>query len=217
MTSYTGDGTSGILASAAKLAAGVFPYQRVTTAFDVTEQGQRDCYGVRFDGIDDVAVTSAINWGSNKVTVFAAVTSRSTTGSDGILEFGNTISLDGSFALTRNTGSSDRQFGSRGTTNAASGAVAGGTLPATNIWVGEADISAPLVSLSNILSTAQSTSSQGTGNFGNHVLRIGNRTAAASPFNGDVFAIIAVAGAYTTATKNRVRTLLSRITPTVNL
>jgi len=45
--SYVGDTTKGVFASEMMLNIGSpLPYQRVTTAFDVTEAGQRDCYGV---------------------------------------------------------------------------------------------------------------------------------------------------------------------------
>jgi hypothetical protein len=49
------------------------PYQRVTTAFDVTEAGVRDCYYLQGNGVNTALVTGTITPGTDKVQVVAGV------------------------------------------------------------------------------------------------------------------------------------------------
>ena len=59
-TSYLGDGVSGMLVRNPQFEINGFtPYQRVVSAFDVTEQGVRDCWYLGFDGVDDVLFHSS--------------------------------------------------------------------------------------------------------------------------------------------------------------
>jgi uncharacterized membrane protein len=218
MTSYTGDGTSGILASAAKLAAGVFPYQRVTTAFDVTEAGQRDCYGVRTDGIDDWYQTASIDFsGTDKVTVFAAVRKLSDASTGVVVE------------LT--TGTGGNRFAIRAPNDplpnylfATGGSVPLGvtattfTAPITNIVTGIGDISGDYAGIrvnGTLINT--NTADQGSGNYANSNLYIFSRAGSSLFFNGNLYALIVAGGSYSLSTIQRVERLLSRITPTVNL
>lgn len=55
-SSQTYDGVSGVLISSGMSEVGIVatPYQRVTTALDITEQGVQDVYYAYFDSVDDI-------------------------------------------------------------------------------------------------------------------------------------------------------------------
>jgi len=200
-------------------------YQRVTTAFDVTEQGQRDCYGVLADGIDDFYTTASIDFtGTNKVTVFAAMRKVSDAAIGVVTELTtNTNSENGSFFLAapsslaidsaRNVG-----FNARGTATGTAAVATGLASPVTFITTGQADIAAPSVSIrSNGVLIQTTTATLGSGSFANDILYLFRRGGATFPFNGRLYALIVAGGSYPLSTIQRVERLLSRITPTVNL
>jgi hypothetical protein len=194
-------------------------YQRVTTAFDVTESGQRDCYGVRADGIDDGYATAGnVDFsGTDKVTVFAAVRKLSDAATANICELG---SASNRFILLAPSGAGANSYrmtsqGDGTLRSAGTGIFA--SAPDTAILTGFGDISGPLVSLRrNGVEIASSNLSQGAGNYASGILyMLFNGTT--SFFNGRLYALIVAGGSYPLSTIQRVERLLSRITPTVNL
>jgi len=196
-------------------------YQRVTTAFDVTEAGQRDCFGVRADGIDDGYATGSIDFtGTPNITIFAAVRKRSDAATGFIVELGpNFNTTDSSFGLNGpgSPGVGTYGLASRGTSLAF---VIPGTFtaPITNILTGICSIAAPVVTLRvNGTQAGTTTNSQGTGTYRNDILHLFRRNSTTSPFNGDLYALIVAGGSYPLSTIQRVERILSRITPTVNL
>jgi hypothetical protein len=198
-------------------------YQRVTTAFDVTEQGQRDCFGVRADGTDDGYETAGnVDFsGTNKVTVFAAVRKRSDSLTQTVVELSvNSDTNNGSFWLRAPaaSGANSYRFTSRGTSTQSAGTGAFAPAPDIAIVTSEADISSPFVRLRrNGTLIEQVTASQGTGNYGNYQMFLCARAGTSNLLNGDIFALIIAGGSYPLSTIQRVERLLSRITPTVNL
>jgi hypothetical protein len=194
--------------------------QRVTTAFDVTESGQRDCYGVRFDGTDDGYLTNSINLtGNDKLTVFASLFKNSNSGIGTVYETSvNTGANNGSFAMFSPENTNRFIAYARGTNNGARLTTSSSfDAPLYAITTQQADIGADthVFTINGVAATG--TQSLGTGNFGNHVLYLGRRGGTVNPFNGNLYALIVAGGSYPLSTINRVRTLLSRITPTVNL
>jgi hypothetical protein len=194
-------------------------YQRVTTAFDVTESGQRDCYGVRADGTDDGYATAGnVDFtGTPRVTVFAAVRKSSDATSGIIAELSNG-SGEGRFALlgpSTNTTSTFEYF-SRGT---AFSSLVRSLLPAptTRVITCQSDISLPNLILRVDGVQTQTTSSHGSGNYGSYPLYLLSRGGTSAPFNGNLYALIVAGGSYPLSTIQRVERILSRITPTVNL
>jgi hypothetical protein len=217
-----GDGTSGVLFTMPQYelrnAATPTAYQRVTTAFDVTEAGQRDCFGVRFDGTDDW-YERAINFsGTDKVTLFVAMRRRSDAARGTVLELTSSIdSNNGAFHLTApNAASATFGFESKGTT--LRDAVITQAMGNPRIITAIGDISGDLASIQVDNGTpTTNTGDQGSGNYANSTLYLGRRGGSSLSLNGDIFGVIAAGGEYTAATRQRVRTILSRITPTVNL
>ena len=222
-----GDGTSGVLFTMPQYelrnATTPTAYQRVTTAFDVTEAGQRDCYGVRADGTDDFYTTASIDFtGTDKVTVFAALRKLSDAATGVFAELTNSIALNnGAFVVAAPalSGTDKYRFESKGTTPASANTTnVAFNAPITNVITGLGDIGAPLATLrvnGAVLSTI--TTTQGTGNYANDVLYLFRRGGTTLPFNGNLYALIVAGGSYPLSTIQRVERLLSRITPTVNL
>jgi hypothetical protein len=197
-------------------------YQNVVSAFDITEQGQRDCFGVRFDGTDDFYTRAMDLTATNKVTMFVSMIRRDNSGSRVIVELSDFWNdNNGGFFLGQNQASDNFQFGSRGTTSAASGNLSVGAINNHIILRGEGDISAPISRIARQATVVTNTASQGTSNYGNYTLYLGRRGATTVPnpipFNGDVYALIVAGGSYPLSTIQRVERILSRITPTVNL
>ncbi len=218
--SYLGDITKGVFASEMMLNTGtVTNYQRVVSAFDITEPGQPSCYYLQPDGVDDGYVTgSNLDLsGTDKVTVFAAVRKLSDAAIGSVVE-NPTIASDGTFALLApNSATSNIGWSSKGTTTAA--AIATGiTSPATRIITGIGDISGDISRIRiNGVQAAETLTDQGTGNYRNDVLAIFRRNAATLPFNGQCFALLVAGGSYSTATIQRVEQILSKYTPGVTL
>ena len=147
-----------------------------------------------FDGVDDFLVTGNINLSAtNKITVFNGLTKLSDALAGTVYEFSATVSSNnGTFALLApsSNGSQNYSFASRGTTlvgNASSGRPAPDKVVITNT----ADISAPKMSTRiNTTVTANSASSQGTGNYGVWPLYIGSRGGISTAFNGHLYSLI---------------------------
>jgi hypothetical protein len=197
-------------------------YQNVTTAFDVTESGQRDCYGVRADGIDDGYATAGnVDFsGTDKVTVFAAIRNLQSSTAAALLELSSTTaSGSGKFAMFAPLAANVYAFRSRGSTNSVdANSAASFAAPDTAILTGQASIAEPIVTLRrNGVQIASDATSQGTGNYIDDILYLFRRGGTTIPFNGNLYALIVAGGSYPLSTIQRVEKLLSRITPTVNL
>jgi hypothetical protein len=199
-------------------------YQRVTTAFDVTEAGQRDCYGVRTDGTDDWYQTAGnVDFsGTDKVTVFAALRKRSDAATGCVVELSATNAINnGTFALfaPSTNGANSYRWQSKfdvPAVNAGTGVFA--AAPDICVLTAVGDINAPLAQLfRDNVSIEATTTSQGTGNYGSYQLFVGARGGGSLFLNADIFGLIVAGGGYSLSTRQRIARLLSRITPTVNL
>lgn len=171
-------------------------YQKVVTAFDVTEAGVADCYYLSFDGTDDFMLTGTITPGTDKAQVFAGVRKLSDAAGGNIASLGNVTSTAGSFELRGpRSAAANYMFASRGTSPADANAGTF-TAPITNVVTGLGDISADTCLLRvDGVQVAAPTTDQGTGNYANLPLYIGRLTGTALPFNGQLYSLIVRFGA----------------------
>jgi hypothetical protein len=225
VTNYAGDGVSGVSALRPQMELGstATAYQLSTTAFDVTESGQRDCYGVWADGADDrYATANAVNLSTTgQLTLWAAIRSlNSTIGS--IFSSPQPDPSDTYLAVNRLS----TQYGSEVRTDASNRLLAvTGAVTQPAISVIRARINLSLSGTDRIVMFVngvggQTYASPGTMTrtaFFNNVLHLfalsnGNQPASVQFFGG-----IIAGGGYSLATEQRIDRILSRITPTVNL
>jgi hypothetical protein len=194
-------------------------YQRVTTAFDVTESGQRDCFGVRFDGVDDFAQTGNTNLSNSpNATVFLAVRKRSDTTLASIISHNS--GNDPSFQVRGPASNGGNSFSAfyRGSVTTAQATIGSVPSPIVSILTATFQRTVPLVSLQVDNGTPVNVATAiGGGNFANAIINLGSTSGLTAPCAVDVFGAIVVEGVPSVSTANRIRTILSRITPTVNL
>ena len=169
-------------------------YQRVLSAYDITESGVATCHYVQYDGSDDSMSTAAIDFtATDKMSVFAGVRKLSDGTSYSIFaELGsgiaNSITVHSPFV------GATFDFTSRGTSVASATSTAVYPAPISVVLTGLGDISGDLATLRiNGTQAAQSTANQGTGTFGNAPLFFGRRQNAGTiNFNGRDYGIVIV-------------------------
>jgi hypothetical protein len=203
---YTGDGTSGIYIWGADLrpasqATGLIgpTYQRVVDAATYDAVGFLPY--LQFDGLSWSMSTNSIDFSAvptDKMTVWAGVRKLSDANTGTVAQLSpSTSTNNGVFGLyvPFNTGASaDYAWQSKGTTRITVNSPVN-IGPATSVFTGVGNISAPLAQLrQNAIQVATSSASQGTGNFGNFVLNIGE---GAGFLNGWLTSLI-VCGAQST-------------------
>jgi len=169
-------------------------YQKVVTAYEVTESGVPTTHYVQYDGSDDSMSTAAINFtATDKMSVFAGVLKSSNALTAMLFEISTTLA-NGSLNLIvpQTTATGAMRANSRGTVTA----IANGpsqAAPAYFLATIQSDIAGDNLLLRlNGTQVAQATTDQGTGNFGNYPLFIGRRGNATLPFSGRDFGIIVV-------------------------
>ena len=199
---FTGN-TADILVWGAQLETGstATAYQRVVTAFEVTEANVASLSYIFFDGIDDFMVTPTITPGTDKVQVFAGVRKLSDAALAVMLEL-STGAGSGRFGLFAPSAAAtaNYQFATLGT-SATFPTATGFAAPITNVITAFSDISAPnAIVRVNGTQQAQSTSTQGTGNYLAYPLYIGRRGGTSNPFNGQMYGLITRFGANLTTT-----------------
>jgi hypothetical protein len=168
-------------------------YQRVVSAYEVTEAGVPSLSYLSFDGVDDFMVTGTITPGTDKAQVFAGVRKLSDAAAGFVAELStNSTSTAGSFGLLAPSASlNDFQFRSGGSISGIIASASGYPSPTTKVLSGLADIGGDNVVLRvNGSQAAQSSSDQGTGNFLAYPLYIGRRGGSTFPFNGNIYGLI---------------------------
>jgi len=172
-------------------------YQRVGTAFDVTEAGVRSLSYLSFDGVDDFLVTPTITPGIDKAQVFVGVRKLSDAASGIIAELSVDASANNGTFRFLTPGSAGYEYRQRGTINAAGAGISVGfAAPITNVITGLGDISGDTTTLRvNGTQVAQSTADQGTGNYLAYPIYIGRRGGTSLPFNGQIYNMIVRFGA----------------------
>jgi hypothetical protein len=192
---YPGDGTSGILIWGAQLEVGstATNYQRVGTAFDVTEAGVPTVHYVQFDGADDGYVTPTITPNTDKAQVFAGVRKLSDAALGVIIESSiSSAGNNGTLGLFASNGSgANYLIRSKGTIAADAPSPNNFAAPITNVLTGLGDISGDFSRLRiNGAQVVQNVNDQGTGNFLAYPLYIGRRGGTTLPFNGRDYGLV---------------------------
>ena len=196
---FTGDGVSGVevwdvgvtLATDAHL-----PYQRVNTATDYDTAGFP--HYLAFNGTNTTYTTPSIDFtGTDKMTVWAGLTKLSDAAAALLLEHSANWNVNNGVFLVAAPGYSNNfELGSKGTSEVVSYRT-GFQAPINANLSMSANIGGPsFVSRINGVSSSVSTSSQGTGNYGNYPLYIGARNNTSLYFNGRLYSLI-VRGAAT--------------------
>lgn len=187
-------------------------YQRVTTAYDVTEAGVPTCHYVQYDGVDDSMSTAAIDFtATDKMSVFAGYRILGGAGSQVVLETSAVSSLNaGSFALAQGPAASNTGFGA--ILNAGNGAAAQtAVLSVPYSSVATASLNPALSGITNEISLRMNGAvmplpdtfgtDSGTGNFGNYPMFFGrrNNSNTVPAFYGRDYGIIVVGKAASAA------------------
>ena len=219
--SYTGDGTSSILfwgASIVPANQSSLPYQRVNTSTDYATTGFLPY--LKFDGVDDSLSTNSISFtATDKMSVFAGARKLSDSPNYQVItELSvNAGSNNGAFLLTGTDSFTPSKylFASKGTAalSFASTNSLSFSTPITNTLTGLSDISGDLITLRvNGVQVAQNTADQGTGNFGNYPLYIGQRGGTLFPLNGQIYSMIIVGKAVTASELTNTETYVNQKT-----
>ena len=175
-------------------------YQRVGTAFDVTEAGVQSLSYLAFDGVDDFLVTPTITPGIDEVQVFAGVRKLSDAAAGVLLESSTSSSVNaGTFGVLAPSSPTSLRydFRTQGTVFAtASTSNSAFAAPITNVLTGLGDISGDVARLRiNGVQTAETLTDQGTGNYLAYPIYIGRRGGTSLPFNGQIYGLIVRFGA----------------------
>lgn len=201
--SYTGDGASGVYVWGTQLEIGAAAtaYQKVVSAFDVTEAGTVSLSYLSFDGVDDFLVTPTITPGTDKVQVFAGVRKLSDAAQGVVAELSaSTAANNGSLLLAAPDGASATfAFDSKGTVQ--TDAVASSqTAPKTAVLTGLGDIAGDSAILRVNGAVADTdTGDQGTGNYLAYPIYIGRRGGTTLPLNGRIYSLAVRFGSSLTA------------------
>jgi hypothetical protein len=147
---------------------------------------------LRGDGVGNKLATSSFNLGStDKVTVFSAASKASDAVLGILYAFGNVGGGIGAFRILAPAGINGKNYqtASRGTSLASNNTAATYDAGQLHVLTQECDIAAPFTRLRiNGVQAANTTASQGTGNYSNFPLEV-LETGANTAFNGDVFSL----------------------------
>lgn len=195
---YTGDGYSGIYIWGASLVPtnqASLPYQRVNTATDYDTVGFKPY--LKFDGVDDFLQTNSIDFTStDKMHVCAGVRKLA---NGGMIFETSTDSSANNGAMWMYAGTPSYEAAFRGTVFVNVTAT-GISPPRTDVLSSQGSITpANNVLRVNGTQAAQSTATQGTGNYGNYPLYIGRRGGTVLPFNGQLYGLVIRGAASTDA------------------
>lgn len=212
-----------------ELGSSVTAYQKVVTAYDITESGVATTHYVQYDGSDDSMSTAAIDFtATDKMSVFAGVRKLSDATIGIVVELSSgypTVSNPGCFNLTAPDiagGARAYVTQSRGTATATitqRSSTATGAAPDSAVLSGLLDISgdSSVLRRNGVASTA-GTGDQGTGNYGNYPMFFGRRNNAGTTcFNGRDYGIIIVGKAASAGEITDTETWLAAKTAQVTL
>ena len=206
-TSFAGDGTSAILVRRPQVELGstATAYQRVTTAYDVTESGVATTHYVQYDGSDDSMSTAAIDFtATDKMSVFAGVRKLSDAGFGVVAELGAGQNTAGSFGVgvgTANGDASRRTWSMSHEGSSLEVVAAAAVYPSPDSRVQTSLFDRSQATQASELQmrlngSAQTlvfnNSSLSSGNYGTYPLFVGRRNNASLSFSGKDYGLIVV-------------------------
>lgn len=168
--------------------------QPTSTNRPTLQQDDSGRYFLLFDGTNDNLYTGSIDLSvTNKLSVFAGIRKLSDASVAILAEFG-TGAVNGSFFLAapRSGGAGNYGFNTQGTLVADIVSASSWSAPVTTVLTGLSDISGDTSYLraDGVVIGSNTTSDQGTGNYGNHSLFIASRFASSLRFNGRLYSMI---------------------------
>ena len=168
------------------------PYQLVNTETDYDADPAKFPAYLSFDGVDDALQTGNIDFtGTDKMTVWAGVTKLSDAAAGMLVELSANVNTNnGSFYIAAPNTAGTFNFASKGTADVLVSRT-GFNAPISAVLVMQSNIAAPTFDTRvNGVASTTSTSSQGTGNYGNYPLYIGARAGTTLYFNGRLYSLI---------------------------
>ena len=169
-------------------------YQRVGSAFDVTEAGVASLSYLSFDGVDDFLVTPTITPGIDKAQVFAGVRKLSDAAVGQLVELGPQVSINnGSFSMPASDGGATWVSAVKGTGTIVVATATGLAAPISTVNAALMDLaltSGETKLRINGVQVAASTGDAGTGNFRTDLLYLGRRSGGTLPFNGQIYSLL---------------------------
>ena len=174
-----------------------------------------NAYYLEFDGVNDFLVSSAtIDFSTkNEVTLFAGLRKLSDAALGMVMELSpTTIGNNGALYMTAPNGTTGNlAFGSKGTSLVSAQTLNEFAAPISGVFYGYANIATPICrSYFNAGVMRTITNSQGTGNYGNHLLYIGRRGGASLPFAGHLYSLVVTSRAMTTDEQSSVKNLIAK-------
>ena len=174
-----------------------------------------NAYYLEFDGVDDFLVTdNTVDFSTkNEVTLFAGFRKLSDAAPGMLVELSPTTSKNnGAFYVTAPNGKTGNLlFGSKGTTLVSAQTLNEFVAPISGVFYGYANIATPICNSQFNAGVMRSfTTSQGTGNYGNHLLYIGRRGGALLPFAGHLYSLVVTSRAMTTDEQTSIKALISK-------
>jgi hypothetical protein len=200
----------------------ITPYQKVVTAFEVTEAGVPTCHYCAYAGANSMATGSIDFTTTNKVSVFVGVRKLSDAATAHLVSLEPTTGPPAVFVLLAPSasGANSYRFSSTGSAPTYAGAGTGvfAASPNVSVLTGTADIAGPSSTLRrNGVLVETSTTTQGDGNYSNRPISIGRRAGTDLPFTGRDYGIVVVGKAASAAEINITEAWLAANTPTVVL
>ena len=168
-------------------------YQKVVSKYEVTEAGVPTLPYLSFNGATSSMVTSTITPNADKVQVFAGVRKLSDAAQGVITELSTTVANAGSFYFSAPALAREASYGFTSNGTLLPGQIKATIFasPITNVVSAFGDILANLRTIRvNSSQAAQSTESQGTGNYLSYPLYIGARAGTSQFFNGNLYGLI---------------------------
>lgn len=166
------------------------------SVFDVSAGFVQAPYALQFDGVDDFLQTASVDFtATDKMTICHGVRKLSDAATAMLVELSvNANTNNGSFYLAApiSAASDSYTFSSKGTIFG--GAQASGyAAPITSVVCGTGDISGDRARIRvNGVQITETTTDQGTGNYGNYPFYFGRRGGTTLPYNGLMFSSVCV-------------------------